>query len=116
MQTTNPFLAKFASSLIAVLSCHDRLIFKGHLPFSDEAHLNRFIDHTLRIKRKDFPAFAEGKAERLVAHAKDLAARHDAPYVYLQGRHRKEDLVRAPIRERRLSEGLVRSEERRVGK
>jgi hypothetical protein len=29
---TNPFLAKFASSLIAVLSCHDRLIFKGHLP------------------------------------------------------------------------------------
>jgi hypothetical protein len=50
MHAPNPFLAKFASSLIAVLSCHDRLIFKGHLPFSDEAHLNRFIDHTLRIK------------------------------------------------------------------
>jgi hypothetical protein len=104
---TNPFLVKFASSLIAVLSCHDRLIFKGHLPFSDEAHLNRFIDHTLRIKRKDFPAFAEGKAERLVAHAKDFAAQHGAPYVYLQGRHRKEDLVRGQVRERRLSEGLV---------
>jgi hypothetical protein len=104
---TNPFLAKFASSLIAVLSCHDRLIFKGHLPFSDEAHLNRFIDHTLRIKRKDFPAFAEGKAEHLVAHAKDLAARHGAPYVYLQGRHRKEDLVQEQIRARRLGEGLV---------
>src|SRR3954453_6057364 len=107
MQTTNPFLAKFASSLIAVLSCPDRLIFKGHLPFSEDAHLNRFIDHTLRIKRKDFPAFAEGKAERLVAHAKDLAARHGAPYVYLQGRHRKEDLVRQQIRGRCLSEGLV---------
>src|SRR5262245_6254602 len=104
---TNPFLAKFASSLFAVLSCHDRLIFKGHLPFSDEVHLNRFIDHTLRIKRKDFPAFAEGKAERLVAHAKDLATRHGAPCVYLQGRHRKEDLVRQQIRDRRLSEGLV---------
>src|SRR3954451_10899599 len=107
MHAPNPFLAKFASSLIAVLSCHDRLIFKGHLPFSDEAHLNRFIDHTLRIQRKDFPAFAEGKAERLVAHAKDLAARHGAPYVYLQGRHRKEDLVREQIRARALSEGLV---------
>jgi hypothetical protein len=107
MHAPNPFLAKFASSLIAVLSCHDRLIFKGHLPFSDEVHLNRFIDLTLRIKRKDFPAFAEGKAERLVTHAQDLAARHGAPYVYLQGRHRKEDLVQEQIRARQLSEGLV---------
>ena len=104
---TNPFLAKFASSLIAVLSCHDRLIFKGHLPFADEAHLNRFIDHTLRIKRKDFLAFAEEKAELLVAHAKDLATRQGATYVYLQGRHRKEDLVRQQIRDRCLSAGLV---------
>ncbi len=107
MQATNPFFVKFASSIIAVLGCHDRVIFKGHLPFGDEANVNRFIDHTLRIKRKDFLAFAEGKAERLVTHAKDLAARHGAPYVYLQGRHRKEDLVQQQIRERRLSEGLV---------
>jgi hypothetical protein len=107
MQTTNPFLVKFASSIIAVLGCQDRIIFKGHLPFADEAHLNRFVDHTLRIKRKDFLAFAEEKSERLVASAKDFAARHGAPYVYLQGRHRKEDLVQQQIRERRLSDGLV---------
>jgi hypothetical protein len=107
MQATNPFLVKFASSIIAVLPCHDRVIFKGHLPFSDEAHLNRFVDHTLRIPRKDFLAFVAQKSELLVTHAKDFAARHDAPYVYLQGRHRKEDLVRELIRERHLSEGLV---------
>src|SRR5262249_39441726 len=93
--------------LIAVLACHDRLIFKGHLPFSDEVHLNRFIDHTLRIKRKDFPAFAEGKAERLVSHARDLAARHGAPYLYLQRRHPQADLVQEQIRARQLSDGLV---------
>jgi hypothetical protein len=107
MHATNPFLVKFASSTIAVLGCHDRVIFKGHLPFSDEAHLNRFVDHTLRIKRKDFLAFAKDKAERLVAHAKDLAAQQGAPFVNLQGRHRKDDLVQQQIRERRLSEGLV---------
>ena len=56
MRATNPFLVKFARSIIAVLECHDRMIFKGHLPFADEAHLNRFVDHTLRIKRKDFLA------------------------------------------------------------
>jgi hypothetical protein len=107
MPAPNPFLVKFASSIIAVLGCQDRLIFKGYLPFSNEAHLNRFIDHTLRIKRKDFLAFAKEKAELLVTHAKDFAAWHAAPYVYLQGRHRKEDLVQQYIRQRRLSDGLV---------
>jgi hypothetical protein len=107
MSATNPFLVKFASSIIAVLGCHDRIIFKGHLPFSTEAHLNRFVDHSLRIKRKDFLAFAEQKAELLVSNAKAFASREGAPYVYLQGRHRKEELVQQQIRERRLSEGLV---------
>jgi hypothetical protein len=107
MKPTNPFLVKFASSIIAVLGCHDRVLFKGHLPFSDEAHLNRFVDHTLGIKRKDFLAFAEQQSELLVTNAKAFAAQHDAPYLYLQGRHRKEDLVQQQIRQRRLSDGLV---------
>ena len=66
MQATNPFLVKFASSIIAVLGCQDRVLFKGYLPFADEAHLNRFVDHTLRIRRKDFLAFAEQQSELLV--------------------------------------------------
>jgi hypothetical protein len=107
MSSTNAFLVKFASSIIAVLGCHDRILFKGHLPFANEAHLNRFVDDTLRIKRKDFLAFAEQKSQLLVKHAKDLAAQQGAPYVYLQGRHRKEDLVQQHLRQRRLSEGLV---------
>jgi hypothetical protein len=107
MRTPNPFLVKFASSIIAVLGCHDRVLFKGHLPFSDEAHLNRFVDHILRIPRKDFLAFAAQQSALLVQSAKDFAAQHGAPYLYLQGRHRKEDLIRQQIRDRRLSDGLV---------
>jgi hypothetical protein len=107
MPATNPFLVKFASSIIAVLGCQDRVIFKGYLPFSNEAHLNRFVDHVLRIKRKDVLAFAQEKAERLVSNAQAFATREGAPYVYLQGRHRKEELVQQQLRERRLCEGLV---------
>jgi hypothetical protein len=107
MPATKLFLVKFASSIIAALGCHDRVIFKGYLPFSNEAHLNRFVDHTLRIKRKDFLAFAEEKSELLVTHAKDFATQQGAPYVYVQGNHRKEELVQQQIRARRLSEGLV---------
>ena len=107
MQNSNPFVVKFAASLIAVLGCFDRVIFKGHLPFGDDAHLNRFVDHTLRMPRKDFIAFLEDKTEQLVTHAKALAEQNSAPYHYLQGRHRKEDLVQQAIRDRRLVEGLV---------
>jgi hypothetical protein len=107
MPATNPFLVKFASSIIGVVSCPDRVIFKGHLPFADEAHLNRFVDHSLRIPRKYFLAFAEQKSALLVSSAKDRAARHGAPYVYLQGRHRKEDPAQQQVRDRRLSEGPV---------
>ncbi len=104
---TNPFVAKFAPSLIAVLACFDRVIFKGHLPFGNEAHLNRFVDHALGMRRTDFLPFLQGKSDELVTHAQDLAQRHGAPYHYLQGRHRKEDLVRQTIRDRCLDEGLV---------
>jgi hypothetical protein len=107
MQTSNPFVVKFAASIIAVLGCFDRVIFKGHLPFGNDAHLNGFVDHTLRIPRKDFLPFLEGKSSELVAHAKALAEQHAAPYHFLQGRHRKEDLVGQAIRDRCLSEGLV---------
>jgi hypothetical protein len=107
MKTPNPFLAKFAPSIIATLACFDRVIFKGHLACQDDSALNRFVDHGLRMPRKDFLPFLEGKSDERVAHAKRLAEQHDAPYHYLQGRHRKEDLVQQTIRERRLSEGLV---------
>jgi hypothetical protein len=107
VQTPNPFVVKFASSIIAVLGCFDRVIFKGHLPFGDEAHLNRFVDRVLGIPRKDFLPFLDGKSDELVAHAKGLAEQHSAPYLYLQGRHRKEELVQQAIRDRRLEEGLV---------
>lgn len=107
MNPANPFVVKFASSIIAVLSCSDRVIFKGHLPFGSDAQLNTFVDRTLRIPRKDFLPFLEQKSDLLVNHAKDFAAQHNAPYHYLQGVHRKEDLVRTIIRERRLDSGLV---------
>ncbi len=107
MKTPNPLVAKFAPSLIAVLACFDRVIFKGHLPFGNEAHLNRFVDHALGMRRTDFLPFLQGKSDELVTHAQDLPRRHDAPYRYLQGRHRKEDIVRQIIRDRRLDTGLV---------
>ena len=56
-----------------MLSRFDRVIFKGYLPLTNGPALEGFVDHVLRIRRKDFMAFAEGQSEALVDSANRLA-------------------------------------------
>jgi hypothetical protein len=107
MQTPNRFVAKFDASIVAVLGCFDRVIFKGYLPFGGDDHLNRFVDHGLHLRRKDFIPWMEQASETLVAHGKLLAEQASVPYRYLQGPHSKEKIIHDLLREQPCSEGLV---------
>jgi hypothetical protein len=107
MKTLSRFVAKFTNLIVAVLSCFDRVIFKGHLPIAYGSALEQFVDHVLKIRRKDFMAFAEKKSEILVEHAKRLAQQAGAEYRFLQGAHRKDKLVDDILRKRPISEGLI---------
>lgn len=107
MQFAPEFLAKFSHLIIAVLSCFDRVIFRGYLPFRSEEQLHQFVDRVLGIRRVDFIPWLKENSEKLIEHAKQLAARCGRPYVYRQGRFRKEDYIAELIRQDRLSEGLV---------
>ena len=107
MKTLSRFVAKFTSLIVAVLSCFDRVIFKGYLPITNSAALEGFVDHVLKIPRKDFMKFAERQSETLVEHGKRLAQEVGAEYRYLQGTHRKDKLVDEILRKRPISEGLI---------
>jgi hypothetical protein len=107
MPTNLHFTQKFAEAIVAVLGCHDRVIFKGHLPFGSEGHLNAWVDRVLKMRRKDFVPFVEKQSQTLVEHAQTLAQTSGAPYLYLQGFHRKEAIIHDQIRQRRPTEGLV---------
>jgi hypothetical protein len=107
MPTNSRFTQKFANSIVNVLHCHDRVIFKGHLPFGGDDHLNGWVDGALKIRRKDFLPFVEEKSQALVAHAKKLANDAGVTYHYLRGKHSKEKIAKGYIQQRRLSEGLV---------
>ncbi len=72
MKTLSRFVAKFTNLIVAVLSCFDRVIFKGYLPITNEPALEGFVDHILKIRRCDFMDFAEEQSESLVDHAKRL--------------------------------------------
>ena len=51
MKTLSRFVTKFTSLIVAVLSCFDRVIFKGHLPITNGPALEGFVDHVLKIRR-----------------------------------------------------------------
>lgn len=106
MRSAERFAAKFADSIVTTLTCVDRLIFKGYLPFGGDQQLNQFVDRP-GIRRMDFLPRLEPLAERLVEHAKSAAARAGAPYEYLQGQHSKEQIIDKAIRERKLTTGLI---------
>src|SRR5271167_2466991 len=105
---TNPhFTQKFADAIVNVLGCSDRVIFKGHLPFGNDAHLNAFVDSVICIRRKDFLPMVEQLSQSLVDHGKATASAAGAPYEYFEGHRRKDDLVRKLLQKRPISEGLV---------
>lgn len=74
------FTEKFASSIVSVLGCHDRVIFKGYLPFGGDGHLNSWVDQQLKMRRMDFLPFVEKQSQVLVDHAKAQAERAGIPF------------------------------------
>src|SRR4051812_600804 len=107
MKTLSRFVAKFTNLIVAVLSCFDRVIFKGYLPITNGKALEGFVDHVLKIPRKDFMAFAEKQSETLVDYAKRLAQEGGAEYRFLHGFRRKDKLVDEILRSRSIVEGLI---------
>ena len=60
MKTLSRFVTKFTSLIVAVLSCFDRVIFKGHLPITNGPALEGFVDHVLKIRRKRLHGLRRG--------------------------------------------------------
>ena len=103
----NRFVERFTSSIVSTLSCHDRVIFRGHLPFGGDEHLNRFVDYALKIKRKDFIPFVEPLSQSLVEYAQTMAKNADAPYCPFETKPDKEKLIHKLLREKPHADGLV---------
>ncbi len=101
------FTKKFASSIVSVLGCHDRVIFKGHLPFGRDGHLNGWVDGCLKMRRMDFLPFIEKQSQALVDHAREVAEKAGVPYQRLEGQTDKEKLVQELLRKCPSEEGLV---------
>src|SRR5271166_4337455 len=108
MKTLSRFVTKFTSLIVAVLSCFDRVIFKGHLALSAPCELEYFVDRVLNVRRSDFmKILAPQYSDRLVAHAQDWARKAGRIYMYRTGQFRKDEWAHNLIRDQGVFEGLV---------
>ena len=109
------FVAKFASLIVSVLSCFDRVIFKGHLPISRPCEFEKFVDYRLKMRRCDFlKTLAPQWSERLVDHAKQYAQEQGRVFEYRQGEvdkdaWAKERLGQSPVAFGRSSKAITSS-------
>jgi len=100
------FLQKHADKINGHLSCFDRMIFKGYLPFQHSTALSIFL-YGKKLLYKQFMDFAKQQAEVLKAHAQKLAEKQKRPFEYLNGYVRKEDKAREIARRDKVKKGLV---------
>ena len=107
MNFASRFLNQFQSLIVCVLSCFDRVIFKGYLPFHSVGALNSWVDHGLRIRRAVFIKQLEQRSQELVDHGKALAEKAGRPYEYRQSWFRKERLIQEIASRDNVTEGLI---------
>jgi hypothetical protein len=108
MKTLSRFVSKFTSLIVAVLSCFDRVIFKGHLALAAPCELEYFVDCVLKVRRTDFlKTLAPQYSDRLIEHAQGWSRKSGRTYEYRTGQFRKDEWAQNLIRDQGISKGLV---------
>jgi hypothetical protein len=100
------FVHRHADKITGILSCFDRLILKGYLPFCYPLSMEGFLSQR-GILLKDFPALAKKQSTRLKAHAQQLAEQAQRPMVPVSFKTRKEEYARQLAARDGITEGLV---------
>ena len=107
MNLGQQFTNQWQSDVSYQLSCFDRVILTGYLPFWNAGCVNRWIGGWLKIRHKDFLPQMKVLSQQLVDSAKQQAAQAGAPFEHIQGRCRKDKFIDKISRERRNPDGLI---------
>jgi hypothetical protein len=107
ISTDHAFCAKHQAKISGVLSCFDRVIFRGHLPLSYAQGMSGFL-YQQQVLLKDFKDYAPQIAERVKQHVKGLVEKAGAPYRHLPTKEAMEAQARQLARAQGIREGIVR--------
>jgi hypothetical protein len=100
------FLDKHADAIGGTLSCFDRMIFRGYLPFFSGYAMAAFLE-SKHVQRGKLKQFLIDQAERLKTHARQMADAARRPFTYLPGGGDKDALAQALAERDGIEHGLV---------
>jgi hypothetical protein len=101
------FCHKHESKISGVLSCFDRMLFRGYLPLMSGAAMAQFL-MSEKVQCDNLKTFLTDNAERVKDHAQAMAASAGRPYSYLASAGMKMERHARGLAERDgVDEGLV---------
>lgn len=90
-----------------VLSCFDRMLFRGYLPIMSGASMAQFLQSE-QVNCGNLKQFLLETSERVKGHAKQMAAAGGRPYIYLPGAGVRMEQQSGELAERDgICEGLI---------
>jgi len=100
------FVDKHKDRIHGVLSCFDRMLFRGYLPIMSGWQMAQFFNSS-GIRFRELKTFLVQNAERVKRHAMIIAEQEGRPYVYLHEKVRKEDLAKQIAERDHIEQGLI---------
>ena len=100
------FLKLHGNKIYGVISCFDRMLFRGYLPIMSGWQMAQFFNNS-NIRFRELKAFLVENAQRVRQHAIDVAKQEGRPFQYLQEKIKKEELAKQIAERDHIEEGLV---------
>ena len=100
------FIRKYDDRIHGVLSCFDRMLFRGYLPIMSGWAMAQFLDG-IELNGSSLKPFLLQNSERVKNNALAMAQKHERPFQYLASPIRKEDTARQLAERDGIEEGLV---------
>jgi hypothetical protein len=100
------FVDKYEDRIHGVLSCFDRMLFRGYLPIMSGWSMAQLLQ-AHEIDGASVKPFLLSNAERVKTRALTMAREHGRPSEYLSAKMRKEDAARTIAESDGIEEGLV---------
>jgi hypothetical protein len=106
--TMEQFLLRHKDSITGVLSCFDRVLFRGTLRSISYLDGMKAFLATHKILLKDFGAFVQGHSSRIKQYAETFARRYSRPYQYiLSSSTSKEEIAKGIMEQDGITDGLI---------
>lgn len=105
----NSFIQKYNSDIQGVISCYDRVVFRGDIPSIGHAGAMTNLLYRRGVLLKDYKQFVAPFRNELHNKAKSISQQENVPIIVIRQmkKVRKEDLVKEQIEKRGDHDGLV---------